>query len=240
VTPLPWAVYLFDIDGTLVSAGGAGRRALERTLGEDCEALEGRLAALRLDGMTDRLIVREAMRLLDREFDDALCDAVLARYVEHLRAEILGPGYTVLPGVEEVLEVLQGRGALVALCTGNVVGGALLKLARGGLDRFFEWGAAAVCGFAGDGEDREHVVRAALGRASARLGRALDPREALVIGDTPRDVSAAHAVGIPVLGVATGRYAEAELRQAGAEHVAPSLADARARRVLFGVPSAPP
>jgi phosphoglycolate phosphatase-like HAD superfamily hydrolase len=234
VTPLPWAVYLFDIDGTLVSAGGAGRRALERTLGEHVDALEGRLAALRLDGMTDRLIVREAMRLLDREFDDTVCDAVLARYVEHLRAEILGPGYAVLPGVEEVLARLQGRGALVALCTGNVADGALLKLARGGLDRFFEWGAAAVCGFAADGEDREHVVRAALGRASARLGRALDPREALVIGDTPRDVSAAHAVGIPVLGVATGRYDEAELRQAGADHVAPSLTDPGARRVLFG------
>jgi phosphoglycolate phosphatase-like HAD superfamily hydrolase len=234
VTPLPWAVYLFDIDGTLVSAGGAGRRALERSLGEHCEALEDRLAGLRLDGMTDRLIVREAMRLLDREFDDALCDTVLARYVEHLRQEILGPGYAVLPGVEEALETLRGRGALVALCTGNVAEGARLKLVRGGLDRFFDWDASAVCGFAADGEDREHVVRAALGRASVRLGRPLDPAEALVIGDTPRDVSAAHAVGIPVLGVATGRFDEAELRQAGADHVAPSLADAGARRVLFG------
>jgi phosphoglycolate phosphatase-like HAD superfamily hydrolase len=78
------------------------------------------------------------------------------------------------------------------------------------------------------------VVRAALRRACGRLGRAVAPAEALVIGDTPRDVAAAHAAGIPVLAVATGRYGEEELRAAGAEHVAPSLADGGARRVLFG------
>jgi phosphoglycolate phosphatase-like HAD superfamily hydrolase len=234
VTGLPWSVYLFDVDGTLVSAGGAGRRAFERAVGDHCEPPDGRLAGLRLDGMTDRLIVRETLRLLGRPFDDTLCDALLARYVEHLRAEIHGPGYAVLPGVVESLEGLHARGALVALCTGNVAEGARLKLARGGLERYFDWSATAVCGFAADGEEREHVVRAALARASARLGRPVAPGEALVIGDTPRDVTAAHAVGIPVLGVATGRYAEEDLRQAGADHVAPSLEDDRARRVLLG------
>ena len=79
MTGLPWAVYLFDIDGTLVSAGGAGRRAFERAVGDHCEPPAGRLAELRLDGMTDRLIVRETMRLLGRSFDDASCDALLAR-----------------------------------------------------------------------------------------------------------------------------------------------------------------
>ncbi|HEX9309080.1 MAG TPA: HAD family hydrolase [Anaeromyxobacter sp.] len=231
---LPWAVYLFDIDGTLVSAGGAGRRAFERAVAEHCGEVKGALHGLRLDGMTDRLIVREALRLLGHRFEEAFCDALLARYVMHLETEIHGPGYAVLPGVVDALEALRASGALVALCTGNVVEGARLKLARGGLDRYFDWGASAVCGFAADGEDREHVVRAALRRASARLGRPVAPAEALVIGDTPRDVAGAHAVGIPVLGVATGRYGEEELRAAGAEHVAPSLAGEGARRVLFG------
>jgi phosphoglycolate phosphatase-like HAD superfamily hydrolase len=232
--PLPFAVYLFDVDGTLVHAGGAGRRAFERAVGDRCGPIDGALAGLRLDGMTDRFIVRESLRLLGRRFEDAFCDALLARYVEHLHAEIHGPGYEVLPGVVDVLETLRERRALIALCTGNVVEGARLKLARGGLDRFFEWGASAVYGFAADGEDRVHVVQAALRRASARLGRAVPPAEALVIGDTPRDVAAAHAVGIPVLGVATGRYGTEELRQAGAEHVAASLEDEVARGVLLG------
>ncbi len=231
---LPFSVYLFDVDGTLVAAGGAGRRAFERAVADGRGGLDGALAGLRLDGMTDRLIVREAFRILGRPFEDALCDALLARYVEHLESEIHGPGYAVLPGVVDALEGLHARGAIVALCTGNVVAGARVKLARGGLDRYFDWGAGAVCGFAADGEERERVVRAALRRASERLGRTLAPGEALVIGDTPRDVSAAHAVGVPVLAVATGRYAEAELQAAGAEHVAASLADEGALRVLFG------
>ncbi len=231
---LPFAVYLFDVDGTLVSAGGAGRRAFERAVADRCGGLDGALAGLRLDGMTDRLIVREALRILSQPFDDAFCDALLERYVEHLASEIHGPGYAVLPGVVDALEGLRARGALVALCTGNVVAGAKLKLARGGVDRYFDWGASAVCGFAADGEERERVVRAALRRTCERLGRTIAPAEALVIGDTPRDVSAAHAAGIPVLAVATGRYDEAELRGAGAEHVAPSLAHEAALRILFG------
>ncbi len=235
MTPgLPFAVYLFDVDGTLVNAGGAGRRAFERAVGDHCGPIDDALAGLRLDGMTDRLIVRETLRILGRAFDEDFCAALLERYVEHLHEEIHGPGYAVLPGVEDVLGALRGRGALVALCTGNIAEGARLKLTRGGLDRFFEWGAAAVAGFAGDGEDRVHVVAAALRRTRERLGRAVEPAEALVIGDTPRDVEAAHALGIPVLGVATGRYGIDELRRAGADHVAPSLEDPSARGVLLG------
>jgi phosphoglycolate phosphatase-like HAD superfamily hydrolase len=231
---LPWTVYLFDVDGTLVSAGGAGRRAFERAVADRVGLANGALEGLRLDGMTDRLIVREALRILGTPFEEAFCDALLARYVEHLASEIHGPGYAVLPGVVEVLEALRVRAALVALCTGNVVEGARLKLARGGLDRYFDWGTSAVCGFAADGEERERVVRAALRRASDRLGRSVAPSEALVVGDTPRDVEAAHAAGVPVLAVATGRYGVAELRAAGADHVVPSLADAAALRVLLG------
>lgn len=231
---LPWAVYLFDVDGTLVSASGAGRRAFERAVADRCAGVDGALGGLRLDGMTDRLIVREALGAVGLPFDDTFCDALLDRYVEHLATEIHGPGYAVLPGVVDALEALRAREALVALCTGNVVAGARLKLARGGLDRFFDWSASAVCGFAADGEQRERVVAAALGRASERLGRPVRPSEALVIGDTPRDVSAAHALGVPVLAVATGRYGEEELRATGAEHVAATLADPAARRVLFG------
>ena len=231
---LPWGVYLFDVDGTLVSAGGAGRRAFERAVADRCRPVDGALRDLRLDGLTDRLIVRKALALLGLAFDDAICDALLARYVEHLRTEIHGPGYAVLPGVVAALEALGSRGAVVGLCTGNVVEGARLKLGRGGLDRYFDWGASAVFGFAADGEEREKLVHAALRRATARLGRAVGPREALVVGDTPRDVDAAHHAGCPVLAVATGRYSESELRACGADHVVPTLAHPDALRILLG------
>lgn len=218
-----YSVILWDIDGTLVSCGGAGRRALDRALGEHCGPIDGKLASLRLDGMTDRLIVREALRLLDHPFDEPGCDAILDRYLHHLATEIAHPAYQVLPGVRPALEALAARGVAYGLCTGNVRAGARVKLARGGLERWFDWGDDAIGGFAADGEARERVVAAALARAGRRLGRALDPREALVVGDTPRDVSAAHACGVPVLAVATGRFGVDALRETGAEHVVPTL-----------------
>lgn len=231
---LPFAVYLFDVDGTLVSAGGAGRRAFERAVAAHCGKGMAALEGLRLDGLTDRLIARHAMELLGLPFDDASCDALLDRYVELLHDEIGGPGYAVLPGVVAALEALHARGGLVALCTGNVRTGARLKLARGGLDRYFDWSAGAVFGFASDGEEREKLVLAALHRAALRLGRPVAAREAIVVGDTPRDVAAAHHAGCAVLGVATGRFSEAELRGCGADHVAPGLDHPDALRVLLG------
>lgn len=231
---LPFALYLFDIDGTLVHAGGAGRRAFERALMDRCGHGTPTLGPLRLDGMTDRLIARKALELLGLPFDDAFCDGILERYVQHLHSEIDGPGYVVLPGVLPLLDALAARGGLVGLCTGNVVEGARLKLRRGGLERYFDWGASAVFGFAADGEEREKLVLAALRRAAARLGRAVPPPSAIVIGDTPRDVAAAHHAGCTVLGVATGRYSEEELRACGADHVAATLEDPGAVRVLLG------
>jgi phosphoglycolate phosphatase-like HAD superfamily hydrolase len=234
MTSGPFAVVLLDVDGTLVHAGGAGRRALERALAERCGPSSELLADLRLDGMTDRLIVREAMALLGRPFTDEICDGVLERYLVHLAEELRGPGYAVLPGVVALLEGLVERGIAFGLCTGNVVEGARLKLSRGGLDRFFGWDAAAIGGFAHDGEARERVVAAALERARRRLGRALHAHEALVVGDTPRDVAAARHVGCPVLAVATGRYAAPELAASGADHVAGTLADPAALRLVLG------
>ncbi len=231
---LPFALYLFDVDGTLVNAGGAGRRAFERAVADRFGPVTRALGGLRLDGMTDRLIARRTLELLGLPFDDAFCDGLLARYVEHLHAEIEGPGYAVLPGVVAVLDALRARGGLVALCTGNLQEGARLKLRRGGLDGYFDWSAGAVFGFAADGEEREKLVLAALRRAAARLGRPVAPREAIVVGDTPRDVAAAHHAGCAVLGVATGRYAERELADCGADHVVPSLEHPEALRVLLG------
>jgi phosphoglycolate phosphatase-like HAD superfamily hydrolase len=227
-------VVLWDIDGTLVSAGGAGRRAFERAVADFVGPFDGALREMRLDGMTDRLIVREALTILGKPHTDALCDDLLGRYVDHLRGEIHGPGFRVLPAVAETLTALRDAGRPFGLCTGNVVDGARVKLAHGGLDAFFEWGDGAIAGFAADGEAREDVVAAALRRASARLGRELAPGEALVVGDTPRDVSAAHRHGCPVLAVATGRFGVEELRATGAEWTVASLAAPEALTLLMG------
>jgi phosphoglycolate phosphatase-like HAD superfamily hydrolase/ribosomal protein S18 acetylase RimI-like enzyme len=221
-----FAALLFDIDGTLLRAGGAGRRAFEAALQDHTgRPLDGAVSTLRFDGMTDRGIVREALGLLGRSFEEAVCHDILERYLARLPGELAAPGFEVLPGVVPLLTALSARRARYGLCTGNIADGARLKLRRGDLERFFDWGQDGMHGFAGDGEARPLVVAAALRRVAAGLARPVAASEVLVIGDTPRDVQAAHAAGCPCLGVATGSFDEAALRAAGADWVVSSLED---------------
>jgi phosphoglycolate phosphatase-like HAD superfamily hydrolase len=232
MTP-PFAAYLLDIDGTLLRASGAGRRAFERALADHAGApIDDAISTLKFDGMTDRGIVRESLALLGRPFEEAACDAILAAYVAHLDGEIQHPGFRVLPGVVGLLSALTARGAAFGLCTGNVAAGARVKLRRGDLERWFDWSPRAMHGFAEDGEARPLVVAAAVRRVAAALAREVRPAEVLVVGDTPRDVWAAHEIGCPALCVATGNFDEAALREAGADWVAPTLEDPAARALL--------
>jgi phosphoglycolate phosphatase len=228
----PFAALLFDIDGTLVRAGGAGRRAFTRAVEDLVGPVAGAVAAMRFDGMTDRMIVREALALSACDYDPALAESILARYLELLPGELDSPAFRVLPGAAETLEELRRRGAALGLCTGNLARGARLKLRHAGLDGYFDWSPAGLHGFAEDGEARERLVATAVARVAAALGRAVPPAQVLVIGDTPRDVLAAREVGCAVLGVATGNFDAAALRACHPDAVAESLRHPEARRLL--------
>jgi phosphoglycolate phosphatase-like HAD superfamily hydrolase len=228
-----YRLVLLDVDGTLVHCAGAGRRSLERALRAECRKADGDLSALRLDGSTDRRIVREGLALLGRPFSDETCDRVLVRYLEVLEEELRDPDFRVLPGVVEALDALRARRVAYGLCTGNVAEAARWKLRRGELEGYFDWGPGAVGGFAGDGEVRTRLVEAAVRRAANLLGP-VDPGEVLVVGDTPLDVEAAHGAGCAALGVATGRHLAADLVACGADHVVVSLDAPEALQLLAG------
>ena len=224
---------LFDLDGTLTSGKGGGSRALGKALQTRPQALD-ELRKMRLDGMTDRGIARI---LIAAERDQALpieqrmklveereIDAVLDRYLEQLALEVAQRPYEPLPGVAELLKRLQFK-ALLGLCTGNLARGAELKLSSAGL-----WGLWRCGGYGSDAEPRADIVRTAWRRAQE-----LGASSALVIGDTPRDIMAAHDAGLPACGVATGRYSVHELAEHGAEIVLQNLADVdAAERLLLG------
>jgi phosphoglycolate phosphatase-like HAD superfamily hydrolase len=57
------------------------------------------------------------------------------------------------------------------------------------------------------------------------LGEPLDPKQVLVVGDTPKDLDAAHGAGCVAVGVATGHYTREQLDEAGADVVLDSLRD---------------
>lgn len=209
---------LFDIDGTLVDTGGAGRRAIEQA----ARHLYGRpnlFDDVVFDGATDRAICRAALHLLDRPWDDAEIDRLLDAYVALLGDEVeRSQRYRVYPGVEAVARALLDAGVLVGLGTGNIEAGARVKLERGNLNRYFAFG-----GFGDDHEERAALIRAGLGRGERILGR--KAKAPWIIGDTPRDHAAAKACGARTILVATGRYSVAELSACGPELCVETLED---------------
>ena len=196
---------LFDIDGTLLSSHGAGRRAMERSLIETFGSKGS--PAYRYDGKTDKQIVRDLMR--GEGFDDATIDermpVVLALYVEGLQRELALPTARVeaLTGVIALLDALVHRSnCIVGLLTGNLEPGAQHKLNAAGIafDRF------SVGAFGSDHEIRAELPAVAQRRARERHGLELDGRAVVIIGDTPADIQCGRPIGARAIGVATGHY----------------------------------
>ncbi len=215
---------LFDLDGTLTRSAGAGMKSLARALHQKPRAAE-HLKSMRLDGMTDRAIVRLTLIAEEKAVSEEAIDEVLGKYLDALeQACAAGDAYRTLPGVDALITRLHERGdVLLGLCTGNVERGARAKLSGTGLLPRFRFG-----GYGSDAEPRADIVRAAWQRA-----RALGARSGLVIGDTPRDVAAAHEAGLPALGVATGRFSMDELQQSGADEVIADFSDLDASEMLL-------
>lgn len=216
----------FDVDGTLLATGGAGKKALARAA-EVFPGASERLRDLRLDGMTDRAIARHVLGPGAPDLDHEL---LLGRYLEFLDHELAASAaagrIAVMPGVREVIALCGGTGLCVGLCTGNLVEGARKKLSAAGL-----WESFAFGGYGSDAEPRAEIARAALERA-----RALGASELVIVGDTPRDVEAAQAVGARSVGVATGCFTAEELAAAGATLAVPDLARGMERlRALLGL-----
>ncbi|MBX7117770.1 MAG: haloacid dehalogenase-like hydrolase [Gemmatimonadaceae bacterium] len=203
-------VVLFDIDGTLLVSHGAGRAAMEAAL--LAHFGDAGPPSYRYDGKTDRLIVRETMRLagFDDATIDARMDAVLDAYLAHLTGAIsarAGLAYA-LPGVHALLDAVEAADDLVlGLLTGNVVPGARAKLAAVDIafDRF------AVGAFGSDHEHRPELPPIAQRRASALLGREVPGDRIVIIGDTPADVQCGRGIGARAIAVATGGFGVAEL-----------------------------
>ena len=224
---------LFDIDGTLLWTDGAGRRAIQRAMLDEM-GTAGPIQDYRFDGKTDPQIVRELLtsaRHPDAE-NETRVRAVCRRYVDLLAAELSRPtqSTTVMVGVRELLAALEpveaAGGALVGLLTGNVAGGAELKLRSARLDpkRF------AVGAYGSDSHARADLPAVAVRRAAERFpGRPPFAGEAVVIvGDTPDDVACGRPIGARSVAVATGHYDVAALRATGAHHVFPDLRDTTA------------
>lgn len=227
---------LFDIDGTLLLSGGAGRRAILAALAE-LEGVAGeRVAHIRFDGKTDPQIVGELFEAGGHAppYAGDRVLRLLDRYLTHLEADLAANGARaeVMPGVRPLLKALGADERVVlGLLTGNVTRGADLKLRAVGLaPEQFRLGA-----YGSDHAVRAELPAIAVERAVPYFGRRPDGPEVVIIGDTPADVTCGAAVGARALGVATGGFAVEDLAAAGAAAVFADLTDtARVQAAIMG------
>ena len=210
---------LFDIDGTLISTGGASDRAWHRAFAE-LHGVDVNVPDYTGKGVPDPAVGLACFRgAMGREPTAEEMSALMMLRQRYLAEEVeTSPGYRVMPGARELLERLVAEGRLVGLITGNTEPAAHIKLARADLNRFFAFG-----GYGSDAEERVDVCRKALDRAALAAGEGFHRLGSIATGDTPRDVEAGHGAGIRVCGVATGEYGVEELRAAGADWTVPNL-----------------
>lgn len=218
---VPNRLILFDIDGTLLSAGGAPRRAFRRALLEHF-GTDGNESRMDFSGKTDPQIVYELMGAAG--FDDGRIEERIERLFEHyleglereLEAEA---GHRLHPGAAEVVAALaRDPRVVLGLVTGNVERGARLKLERFDLWRRFPVGA-----FGSDHRERDRLPQIAIERACRLTGRRFAGRDAVVVGDTPADIQCARAAGALAVAVATGTPTRKELEAARPDVLLESL-----------------
>jgi len=196
---------LFDIDGTLLSAGRVARDAILRSLKTSFDWAytpdhEDR-GKFDFSGKTDPQIVRELVLgdIGPDRFERDL-DRALELYLEELERQLL-PGTVVpKPGIVELLRRLADEPRVtLGLLTGNLERGARLKLAPPGFNPYFPFGA-----FGSDSADRYELPPIAVERAFDRTGFRFEGKSVVIVGDSIHDVACGRSLGVRAVAVATG------------------------------------
>lgn len=221
-------VLLFDIDGTLIRSGGAGKYSMEAALQQAFGVREIR-DRVSYSGRTDRAIVNDLLLLHEIPPTPDNCQLLLSTYLSHLPAALANRPGEVLPGIVETLK-RQHPDIAVGLLTGNVKAGADIKLRHYQLDHFFAFG-----GFADDVYHRDDVAKRAFQQAEEHLKRRLNPEDVWVIGDTPADVQCARAIGAKAIAVQTGWHTPEELAASQPDYNFPDFTHAEQLWPLWGM-----
>jgi phosphoglycolate phosphatase-like HAD superfamily hydrolase len=214
---------LFDIDGTLLDTSGAGGAALLDAAEQVFGVPRDHFPPLDLAGATDGRVIRKLFADADHPFETAKVTAFYEAYLYRLHYRLHDAAFAgrLLMGVAALLAALaEEKNCSMGLLTGNLRRGADLKLQRFEIAHHFVDG-----GFGDDAEDRNHIGPVAVRRVETKTGKRFSKEEIIVIGDTPRDVACAHAMGARCLAVATGRFDHAALSQENPWMTLSNLAD---------------
>jgi len=225
---------IFDIDGTLTHLDGATRRAFDAAYVR-LWGVRAAVAGLKLHGRTDPIIFRDCYFASGLRGDwETEYERFRAVYLEELPGMIASAQRAHLhAGVSELLAALEARSRDVALAlgTGNMEGGARIKIGNFNLNRFFPVG-----GFGDMHHERTGILRDAIRNAELHWRARFDPRDTWVIGDTIHDIEGGKAVGLRTMGVATGgMFSASDLTSSGADVVFEDLSDTAAVLTAIGL-----
>ncbi|KKP88556.1 MAG: Haloacid dehalogenase [Berkelbacteria bacterium GW2011_GWA2_35_9] len=212
---------LFDIDKTLVSEMVRGsdpwRSSFHEVYGVNSPI---NVTGADTHGMTHKQIIIESMRNNGLSDDEIM--AKMSRFMSvfenHYQQSLDNGKIDLYPKIPELLDRLKEKGHLLGLVTGNTQKIAFMKLDKAGIGAYFKCG-----GFGDDSPDREKLVEKALERARDYSGSDISPHDIFLVGDTPKDISAAEKFGINTIAVATGIYTQKELKETGADYVLETL-----------------
>lgn len=184
--------------------------------------IEPDLEGVQLAGMLDAQITRQ---LLEKH---QIAHESVVREIEQV-ISLMGDLYTAaigstsladrrLPGVMEVIDSLTQFDVHLGTLTGNARRVAEVKLGAAELGDLTRIG-----GFGDRVVNRSDLVGDAIDTLRDQRGVTASVNEVVLIGDTPQDIDAARCSGAAIIAVATGRYDERQLHDAGANLVLPDL-----------------
>lgn len=206
---------LFDIDGTLIQCGKAPRRAITAAM-KSVFGTAGEVDRYPFSGKTDTQIIFDVIKaaavdekIILNRLQDAI-DTYLALLQENLRPEDI----TVMSGIKVLLAALEQHALVtLGLLTGNVAGGAKIKLSRAGLGSYFFNGEHAIGAFGSDAMIRNELPGIAVKRAHQRTGELYKEKDIVIIGDSPYDVLCGKSLNVKSIAVATGWHSKDELME---------------------------
>jgi len=214
-------LFLFDIDGTLLSPGPSARKAINQAI-ENFAGIPPNLQIKDVAGMTDRLIVKNALGKCGKNSDTTeVINNIINDYLTLFENSYYESKDAFI--YEDALELVQkvkDKGLPLALLTGNVKRGAKIKLGRFDLMKHFSFGA-----YGDDGETRSDLPVVARNRAQEVFGKTFEFNEIVLVGDTPEDAIAAKVNGCKSIIVCRRHEWYDDIVKAGADLIVESLND---------------